>query len=373
MIDAIQIQPDLTWTPIEKLSVNKKFFLSNAFGSPSQMKRGLTQYLDNSDPRVGFIPTTKEQPNGPVDYSKIHLFENKTLDKRSTHSNLDPPAIYWMPWSEPFTFKFQLSTNSWVPIPTLPNTASCLEHYTVVYGNNSFYILGGINSEFKPLCTAFCISEREGVSPIPNMMQGRHSFPSVIAERDIYVFGGIGHECVLDTAEIFLYKEKTWVRIERMPKPLAETGAAYLQDYCIYVVGGCYESEQYSKQIYFYSIYSRAWSVCDIILCKGLKNPLVFPIPGSSEMLVIGGVSATGPEQAVYYLKPHEPCIVPTHHYLNAGYYYNYCFPPMYDTQNHVLHFFRENYEDLTIDHFYYHLDYIIDEINLIDSPRSTD
>nr|XP_039267693.1 kelch-like protein 28 [Styela clava] len=139
--------------------------------------------------------------------------------------------------------------NEWKSMAALPQPRyEC----SAVVADRKLYVLGGIVCEpYKQHSNTVVVWDPDKNNWIKSveMLKSRSSFASVVLKGEIYVLGGYDGESYLKHVEKFSPRKSTWERVTDMKQTRICFSAAALHD-CIYAIGGYGPAHQDSVEMY---------------------------------------------------------------------------------------------------------------------------
>lgn len=372
-VEFIRITNTVEWSTIKKMTTTRRSFMASAFGSSSDrnIMRGFTQLMADLHPMFGAIPTKKVSAQ-PVDQSKTKRLRRSitTVQSQASVSNFHTAInAYLMHPFDIHPYKFSLESNSWTPVPSIPNIGNLLHEYTLVFTDECFYALGGVDSSLKPVNTALQISEELGAKIIESMTHKRYAFPAVWQKDEIYVIGGVGEFEPIAECEMFDERRKFWMEIAPLPEPRGMCAAVADEIGKLYVFGGATDTQKFSNSILCFEFTLDTWTELPVTMPYDCLKPLAFQVPSSDVILLLGGRGLRGSLDRVLALRglAEWDFSLPRLSRLFEDYYQ---FPIIFDYKNNVIHFFQEEKNNNTVYHFYYNLSTITEVCNINESDE---
>ena len=282
--------------------------------------------------------------------------------------------MYWFPWNEPFTYKYNFEEMAFDRIFSMFNVSFLVLQATLLYSDTAVYCLGGVNHSYVPQKSVFQMSEEIGVKPCKDMKLTRHSFPGVIFDEFIYVFGGLTQGGFTDSCEKMNLATEVWEPIADISEPKAASSAVALSK-SIFVVGGSTNQIPYSSEIERYTPVDNTWSIIRTRLPQGLVNCITFPLPNRPAFLILGGYGDTADGKDVMLVNVADNNVNADFPKLKTHFTDPTQFPVMHDHVSNVLHVLTGDGEKTPVSHTYYNIDGVLRGVmegdDAVGSPQS--
>ena len=176
---------------------------------------------------------------------------------------------------------------------------------TVMKNESTVIVCGGINHALNNI-TKKCYElnlKNMSVTPLPEMIRERYTFPIVYKNNKIYVLGGrqYGNDdvSIINFCEVYSYETKQWTSIAPMNKRRCTASCFIYQDQ-IWMVGGYSGPTHRTRKIEKYNEEENFWEVVPMKLFAGFDAANLLTTDEPNQFIVLGGKYANDSSKSVF-------------------------------------------------------------------------
>ena len=146
-------------------------------------------------------------------------------------------------------FHYNSTNNKWSELPKCPNS-----DFSLAVVNSLLTAIGGKTSNYKVTNSLLSLTDNKWTKWFPPIPTKRYLTAAVCSGNSLVVVGGVGEgRKILSTVEVMDTETLQWSTASSLPHSLYQASATLCGDQ-VYMLGGFYQSGQYSKFVFTCSL-----------------------------------------------------------------------------------------------------------------------